>query len=43
MPTQKLGRLLGSTLMLLSLFVGVGAITGVPDSGTVRTLEFEWN
>ncbi|MGC4744120.1 hypothetical protein ACLQ28_00425 [Micromonospora sp. DT201] len=43
MPTRKLGRLLGSTLMLLALFVGVGAIAAVPTSGTVQTLEFEWN
>ncbi|WP_320066547.1 hypothetical protein [Micromonospora sp. RTGN7] len=46
MPTQKLGRLLGMTLMLFALAVGLGSVAslaGAPASGEVASLEFEWN
>ncbi|WP_433344742.1 hypothetical protein [Micromonospora sp. CA-111912] len=42
MPTQKLGRLLGMTLMLFALASGVASVAGFPDAG-VATLEFEWS
>ncbi|WP_319459851.1 hypothetical protein [Micromonospora sp. RTP1Z1] len=42
MPTQKLGRLLGLTLMLVALVVGVVDVAGTPATGGVTTLEFEW-
>ncbi|WP_279306023.1 hypothetical protein [Micromonospora globispora] len=42
MPTQKLGRLLGLTLMLIALVVGVADVAGVSAAGDLTTLEFEW-
>lgn len=42
MPTQKLGRLLGLTLMLFALAVGVAGVADIPTPGDVTTLEFEW-
>ena len=42
MPTQKLGRLLGLTLMLVALVVGVAGVAGIPTTGDLTTLEFEW-
>ncbi|MCX4469928.1 hypothetical protein C5N14_01885 [Micromonospora sp. MW-13] len=46
MPTQKLGRLLGMTLMLFALASGVASVAsvaGAPPAGGLATLEFEWN
>ncbi|SCF17050.1 hypothetical protein [Micromonospora mirobrigensis] len=43
MPTQKLGRLLGMTMMLLALFAGAAAGAGLSDAGNLATLEFEWH
>ncbi|MEU8022308.1 MULTISPECIES: hypothetical protein [Micromonospora] len=48
MPTQKLGRLLGLTLMLFALASGaasVASVAGAPakGSGGLVNLEFEWN
>ncbi|WP_405116242.1 hypothetical protein OG559_15325 [Micromonospora sp. NBC_01405] len=46
MPTQKLGRLLGMTLMLFALASGVasaGSVAGDSAAGDRATLEFEWN
>ena len=42
MPTQKLGRLLGLTLMLFALTMGVVGVAGTPTPGDVATQEFEW-
>ncbi|EEP71782.1 hypothetical protein MCAG_02109 [Micromonospora sp. ATCC 39149] len=41
MPTQKLGRLLGMTLMLFAL--ASASVAGVPALGDLVSLEFEWN
>ncbi|WP_433687232.1 hypothetical protein ACQP0I_28185 [Micromonospora carbonacea] len=48
MPTQKLGRLLGMTLMLFALASGVASVASVAGtpasaSGGLVNLEFEWN
>ncbi|MER5701424.1 hypothetical protein ACH4T9_07325 [Micromonospora sp. NPDC020750] len=43
MPTQKLGRLLGMTLMLFALASGVASVAGDSVAGDRATLEFEWN
>lgn len=46
MPTQKLGRLLGMTLMLFALASGAasaGSVAGDSAAGDRATLEFEWN
>ncbi|WP_256370980.1 hypothetical protein [Micromonospora sp. KC207] len=43
MPTQKLGRLLGMTLMLFALASAAAPVAGVPALGDLVSLEFEWN
>ncbi|TWH66648.1 hypothetical protein JD77_01605 [Micromonospora olivasterospora] len=43
MPTQKLGRLLGMTLMLFALAIGALGAAGGPDAGDSKSLEFEWH
>jgi hypothetical protein len=46
MPTQKLGRLLGMTLMMFALAAGLGSVasvTGASGTGALVSLEFEWN
>ncbi|SCL13477.1 hypothetical protein GA0070624_0144 [Micromonospora rhizosphaerae] len=42
MPTQKLGRLLALTLVLVALFGGAATVAGVQPTGDATTLEFEW-
>ncbi|MGC4803825.1 hypothetical protein [Micromonospora sp. DT233] len=43
MPTQKLGRLLGMTLMLFVLAAGLASVAGLSGAGDMASLEFEWN
>jgi hypothetical protein len=43
MPTQKLGRLLGMSLMLFALASGLASVAGFTAAGDMTGLEFEWN